>query len=63
MKAKTSKFQIYCSVMHGFCKLSVAYWLSPAKIKGGTVSLVEFTFKIQIFGTIDNLSDHLSVHL
>lgn len=30
--------------------------------KGESVNLVEFTFKIQIFGTVDNLSDHLGVH-
>lgn len=36
--------------------------VQPCKNKGESVHLVEFTFQIQVFGTIDNLSDHLSVH-
>lgn len=44
---------------------SLIYWLRLARIKGrrGNIILLEFTFKIQIFGTIDDLSDHLSIHL
>lgn len=48
--------------MHGYSKLSLFNLFSPTGIKGESVNLVELTFKIQIFGTIDNLSDHLSVH-
>lgn len=42
---------------------SLIYWLRLARIKRRRENiLLEFTFKIQIFGTIDDLSDHFSIH-
>lgn len=59
-KSANSRFTVWKTMIS---IISLIYWLRLARIKRRRENiLLEFTFKIQIFGTIDDLSDHFSIH-